>query len=682
MGLLRISTSLLPRQQSRFLAKVCSSANSPFDFVSVLIITRTILISFEAKSDCFRVKTNISMASSLCKPCETTLKLLAEGVDALQRCSDFQTVRHIEPGVCSLCDLILQLIRKKHRNLRVPLYWEVSQEVLRRCVWMRPELVYLRIWVPVPLPDGSRLTKFFYSYYLLVANANTPVIRESGSPEALSLVKAWFDECSAYHDCPGGETPEREPELPSRVLQLDTTQPANEVRLITSHGRKGTYAALSYCWGSPDYPPPKTTIDSLERIQSPEGRAIGIDTLPATFRDAIALAKHLGLKYLWIDSLCIVQDSESDWEQEASKMGDYFSNAQLVIGASSSDSPWKGMLEPYIAIPNVELPFFDRFGSPTGTVRVFYYEKFNSVAPWYRNTPIARRGWTLQETVLAQRLVVFTESTTLWRCSETCCDDVGGSIALRDSSDENPFSRLISHAGTPDLGNDFWNWVLTSYSARVFTFSKDKMPALKGLCDRYKERMGAPVWFGLRSDHLLEDLHWYREDNHGVPLPVSNNTQVIRPTPGQAKPPAIPTWSWLSIDEKVTYSHIAAVSERRLDGSTGDWKCTVQATHEPGELACEGPIGLTRIEIRGRHPWPIRSTKGAYLGEAHFCRQTVGSDQFYCLVTQYDCGLILQPVHKRPRHFTRVGIAYFPRIGPDDLRGSSHFTNVCKVFLV
>lgn len=648
------------------------------------------------------------MVPSLCGPCETSLKLISVDADALSSSHHAVVQRHVQPGVCSLCDLILRLTLGKHPNLSVSLYWDLGKDMVRRPVFTRPDCTYLQIYVPVPEPDGSRFTKYIYVYYLLLADPipsiaatkailhSTRVIQESGSPEALNLVKAWFDQCSAHHDCPkgprlgdvdrSGEGAEHEPILPSRVLHIGT-QPSDDIRVITSHGRRGSYAALSYCWGSADHPPPKTTDASLNLVQSRTGHVISFSTLPATFRDAITLTRHLGLTYLWIDSLCIVQDSKTDWEQEASKMGDYFSNAQVVIGASSSDSPWKGIFKPY-NIPNVEIPFFDGLGSSAGTVRAYLYEAEHTVPPWYRHTPIALRGWTLQETVLAQRLVLFTERTTLWRCSEICCDEVQNNPIGSGPNDTlymDPFSRLINFAATPDLDNDFWNWVLMNYSARAFTYPKDKLPALKGLCDRYEKRMGAPIWFGLRSDHLLEDLHWYREDDYGHDPPLlKRKSPGLQPTSGQVDAPRIPTWSWLSIDEPVTYSHWANDYNDWLDSPTEGWECTVQATSESGKLACEGPCGLVRINTNDQHPWSIRSTKGLYIGAGYFCRHPV-SDQFYCLFTRDNYGLILQPVERQPKHFTRVGVAFLTHLDLMRSRagfpGIAGFPNTC-IFLM
>ncbi|KAF0320296.1 het domain-containing protein [Colletotrichum asianum] len=109
----------------------------------------------------------------------------------------------------------------------------------------------------------------------------------------------------------------------------------------------GNYVALSHCWGPEQLHPPETTWSNLRQRQE----CIDLTTLPSTFRDAVLVTRNLGVQYLWIDSLCIVQDDTADWQTESSKMAGYYSNAYLVISAAQAEDSTQGFLDAVDAHP-------------------------------------------------------------------------------------------------------------------------------------------------------------------------------------------------------------------------------------------------------------------------------------------------------------------------------------------
>jgi hypothetical protein len=106
----------------------------------------------------------------------------------------------------------------------------------------------------------------------------------------------------------------------------------------TFHGQTGRYAALSYCWGASL--PSTTTTANLQAHES----GISFDTLPRTLQDAILVVRWMGIEYIWIDCLCILQDSKTDWEHEAARMADVYPNAYLTITASRAEHCGEGFL--------------------------------------------------------------------------------------------------------------------------------------------------------------------------------------------------------------------------------------------------------------------------------------------------------------------------------------------------
>ncbi len=105
-----------------------------------------------------------------------------------------------------------------------------------------------------------------------------------------------------------------------------------------SRGLKAEYIALSHCWGGKISP--LLTTETLEPFQN----RLSYAALPANFRDAIVITRELGIRYLWIDSLCILQDSKQDWQQESKMMAAIYRDSTLTISAMASSGSTQGIL--------------------------------------------------------------------------------------------------------------------------------------------------------------------------------------------------------------------------------------------------------------------------------------------------------------------------------------------------
>lgn len=173
-------------------------------------------------------------------------------------------------------------------------------------------------------------------------------------PNTLHRMRLWLEQCNTSHsECSHLST--RLVPLPTRVLDLSALpdqkqmlgkhqnwrelfQGKNCKLFQTLNGQAGRYAALSYCWGA-DLPSKTTTIN----LQAHE-IAIGFNTLPRTLQDAILIVRWLGIEYIWIDCLCILQDSKTDWEYESARMADVYSDAYLTVAASRAEQCGEGFL--------------------------------------------------------------------------------------------------------------------------------------------------------------------------------------------------------------------------------------------------------------------------------------------------------------------------------------------------
>lgn len=144
--------------------------------------------------------------------------------------------------------------------------------------------------------------------------------------------------------------PTHKNQLPTRVLDITRIQP----RLFVINGQTGSYAALSYCWGTEG-----NLITRRDDLESSRAQIPSVN-IPATIKDVIQVAKSLGFQYLWVDALCIIQDDPKDWEIESGRMAQVYGNADLVIAASSAKNSQQGFLTQTRRHPQGSLYFHDK----------------------------------------------------------------------------------------------------------------------------------------------------------------------------------------------------------------------------------------------------------------------------------------------------------------------------------
>lgn len=193
--------------------------------------------------------------------------------------------------------------------------------------------------------------------------------------------------------------------LPSRLIDVGTNG-KGPIRLIQTEQKvQDWYIALSHCWGQiSDNQRFCTYKSNLNQLMAD----IPYDQLPATFRDAISVTRALGVRYLWIDSLCIIQKNDEDWANESGRMEDVFSNAYCTIAASSASSSLVGFLGP--RKPR------DTICITTSSGPVYLAEPMDDFATDVENSILSSRGWVFQERALSRRTVYFTSKQIYWEC--------------------------------------------------------------------------------------------------------------------------------------------------------------------------------------------------------------------------------------------------------------------------
>ena len=208
-----------------------------------------------------------------------------------------------------------------------------------------------------------------------------------------------------------------QPMLPTRVVDVGRVGSPLSASLLETNGQQEDYLTLSYCWGQAEMA--RTTSLTL----SEHTKSISLDGLAKTIRDALVITKALGYRYIWIDSLCIIQDSLPDWERESSRMAMIYRHSTLTIAASGACSADEGCFLPRKSIPTIQLPYYSREGSQAGYV---YGSKSLDMPTMYTDTvngPLARRAWTLQEHFLSRRVLFYGKGCLHWSCDQRQCSE-------------------------------------------------------------------------------------------------------------------------------------------------------------------------------------------------------------------------------------------------------------------
>ncbi|KAF9775977.1 hypothetical protein IL306_005885 [Fusarium sp. DS 682] len=224
----------------------------------------------------------------------------------------------------------------------------------------------------------------------------------------LDIIRRWLTVCDTKHGMciRDSDSLGANKRLPTRVIAVGSDGD-KEVRLLeTSPANRGEWVALSHLWGrDPRFFTTKANLQS-------HFTSIHIDHLPNTFRDAVTVTRALGCPYLWIDSLCIIQDSDEDYKKGDKLMEQVYSGAYCVLGASRHPGQNAGLLEPRNPVLGVTL-------RREGDSEPFYIrENIDDFQSHVSNGPLIRRGWTLEQRVLARRTIYFTDHQTYFECGD------------------------------------------------------------------------------------------------------------------------------------------------------------------------------------------------------------------------------------------------------------------------
>lgn len=331
--------------------------------------------------------------------------------------------------------------------------------------------------------------------------------------------------------------------------------------LFESAGQSKNYITLSHTWGNIDIL--TTKIENLQRHKE----NIDLKDLPETFQDAVQVTRHLGVRYLWIDSLCIVQDDPDDWARESSKMASIYGNSYLTIAATSAKDGSEGLFKSR----NVDF-FWYRISEPTmqssgqsAVLRARRARKHDCLqskdsSPYSieHSEPLMERGWAFQERLLSRRVIHFASDEMIWECRQTArceCDSVyrdvqaGSSKWIRNMTDRLAFEELVSGvANMTDIGyqNRHWEHLVSAYTSLKITKDDNRLPAFSGIASILVDAQDYMA--GIRKNCAARDLLWGSRS-------FARRSQFY----------LAPTWSWASLIGGITFPPLNKESKVLVD---------------------------------------------------------------------------------------------------------------------
>ncbi|KAI1379321.1 HET-domain-containing protein [Hypoxylon crocopeplum] len=381
--------------------------------------------------------------------------------------------------------------------------------------------------------------------------------------------------CRSRHPECGPIATDMQPEMPTRILDVGFAPGATKLILSRSRGLREPYLALSYCWGQGVRHATELNDGNLAFLLE----SVNEDALAVTHQECIAMARQLGIRYVWIDSLCIIQKNAADWNYESKRMDEVYGNAALTIVAGRAADSRAGFLTNRIEqrAPPCAMPsgMKDEDGGDLGDVFLSLTR-----AKVFGHTD--GRGWCYQEKVLSKRMLVYAAEQLGFMCQR-----IGrwedGALTVHDSYQlhvrlfRNPFpdnastnaeQQQVQERLRTEMLQLWYQDAFRSYSLRRLTNPDDIFAAISSIAQLAQRSIRSRYLAGIWEVDMVRGLLWYTQFSIssrktfqplGLP-PISGRPR--RPTDGDGKGVVrAPSWSWASIEGQV-YNYSKPQNER------------------------------------------------------------------------------------------------------------------------
>ncbi|KAF2247298.1 HET-domain-containing protein [Trematosphaeria pertusa] len=333
----------------------------------------------------------------------------------------------------------------------------------------------------------------------------------------MTCARKWLSQCLRSHDkCQTPYSTENTRFSPTRLLEIGQPDPPKvRLRLYPNQECNGIqYATLSHCWGASKVL--RLTSASFQDLE----KGIEISKLAQTFQDAIFTARSLGIHFLWIDSLCIFQDSQKDWQQEAALMSHVYKNSTLNIAASVAADSNAGCFsekDPSSIGPcMVQTAWIDSYND---TYHLYHEDFWDNTL---KNMPLTKRARAVQELLLAPRVLHLCGKQLFWECYNlrACGTYPGGTppTSLLHWVSGDARWQAFSEAGTRHVAVEsspkhskttlleLWHGIVEMYTKCNLTYTTDKLVALSGIAKLMEQALDDEYCAGLWRSRLATEL--------------------------------------------------------------------------------------------------------------------------------------------------------------------------------
>ncbi|KAF4993354.1 hypothetical protein FGRMN_6542 [Fusarium graminum] len=425
-----------------------------------------------------------------------------------------------------------------------------------------------RLWaIRTPRPHAPRLGLF-----QVLADEGSPAAingdvmgrlldAETGSNGHVQMLSFWLQQCQEGHEecrLSLSGSPLLNPEvtdLPNRCIEVSLNSDGKRtLKLRETGGRRGKYITLTHRWIQPD----TVNASTIRGNYSDRLRGKTLNGLPRHFEDAFYLASQMGIPFVWIDSLCIVQDDEQDWTIEAARMAKYYQNSFFTIAGFgvTRETGLFAAPDQHTPLDLVQLPYRDREGNHKG---YFYVRQVNQpdtkeqYVKEIAQSDLLSRGWIFQEWILSRRVICYTRTACFYQCQKfnprtTASNDVD--LASLEDGDaglslKNLFRLDFSKSNKSIF--DKWRFAVHTYSSlRLTKAGEDRLTALAGISEEFSIAINRSVdpelrWHsiylsGMWAGDIIISLLWEMDG-------VSSSRRLS----------GIPTWSWASVTNPVIW---------------------------------------------------------------------------------------------------------------------------------